>query len=64
MVCMVKLAQGYSLGEGYQIYVSFAILALSSFATLRIAGRLYQNGILQFGHRLRLTQFVTWLKNG
>ena len=64
MVCMVKLAQGYSLGEGYQIYVSFAILALSSFATLRIAGRLYQNGILQFGHRLKLTQFVTWLKNG
>ncbi len=64
MVCMVKLAQGYSLGEGYQIYVSFTILALSSYATLRIAGRLYQNGILQFGHRLRLTQFVTWLKNG
>ncbi len=64
MVCMVKLAQGYSLGEGYQIYVSFSILALSSYATLRLAGRLYQNGILQFGHRLRLTQFVTWLKNG
>jgi ABC-2 type transport system permease protein len=64
MVCMVKLAQGYSLGEGYQIYVSFSILALSSYITLRIAGRLYQNGILQFGHRLRLTQFVKWLKNG
>lgn len=64
MVCMVKLAQGYSFGQGYQIYVSFTILALSSFATLRIAGRLYQNGILQFGHRLKLTQFVTWLKNG
>ena len=64
MVCMVKLAQGYSLGEGYQIYVSFSILALSSYLTLRLAGRLYQNGILQFGHRLRLTQFISWLKHG
>jgi ABC-2 type transport system permease protein len=64
MVCMVKLAQGYNPGEGYQLFVSFGILVISSLITLRIAGRLYTNGILQFGHRLRLTQFVKWLRNG
>ena len=64
MVCMVKLAQGYNPGEGYQLFVSFGILVISSLLTLRIAGRLYTNGILQFGHRLRLNQFVKWLRNG
>jgi ABC-2 type transport system permease protein len=64
MVCMVKLAQGYNPGEGYQLFVSFGILVISSLLTLRIAGRLYTNGILQFGHRLRLAQFVKWLRNG
>jgi ABC-2 type transport system permease protein len=64
MVCMVKLAQGYNPGEGYQLFVSFGILVISSLLTLRIAGRLYTNGILQFGHRLRITQFVKWLRNG
>jgi ABC-2 type transport system permease protein len=64
MVCMVKLAQGYNPGEGYQLFVSFGILVISSLLTLRIAGRLYTNGILQFGHRLRISQFVKWLRNG
>ena len=64
MVSMVKLAQGYSPGEGYQIFVSFGLLVISSLITLRIAGRLYTNGILQFGHRLRISQFVKWLRNG
>ncbi len=64
MVCMVKLAQGYNPGEGYLLFVSFGILVISSLFTLRIAGRLYTNGILQFGHRLRLAQFVKWLRNG
>jgi ABC-2 type transport system permease protein len=64
MVSMVKLAQGYNPGEGYQIFVSFGLLVISSLITLRIAGRLYTNGILQFGHRLRISQFVKWLRNG
>jgi ABC-2 type transport system permease protein len=64
MVCMVKLAQGYNPGEGYQLFVSFGILIISSLLTLRIAGRLYTNGILQFGHRLKISQFVKWLRNG
>ena len=64
MVCMVKLAQGYPIGQGYQLFVSFGILVVSSLLVLRIAGTLYKNGILQFGHRLRLTQFIKWLKNG
>lgn len=64
MVCMVKLAQGYPIGEGYQIFISLLILIMSSVAMLIIAGRLYSNGILQFGHRLRLRQFVKWMRNG
>lgn len=52
MVCMVKLAQGYNPGEGYQLILSFGILVISSLITLRIAGRLYTNGILQFGQQI------------
>lgn len=63
MVCMVKIAQGYSAGESYQLVISFGILTLSSLLVLRLAGRLYTNGILQFGHRLKLSQFIKWLKH-
>lgn len=64
MVCLVKLAQGYPIGQGYQLFVSLGILISSSLFMLRIAGRLYTNGILQYGHRLRLHQFLKWIKNG
>ncbi len=64
MVSMVRLAQGYSPGEGYQLFLSFFLLVLSSLFMLRIAGRLYTNGILQFGHRLKLSQFIKWIQNG
>ena len=64
MVCLVKLAQGYPVGQGYQLFVSLGILIVSSLFMLRIAGRLYTNGILQYGHRLRLHQFLKWIKNG
>lgn len=60
VVCMVKLAQGYPEGEGYLLFVSFFILLLSSILVLWLAGRLYKNGILQFGHRLGLKQFIRW----
>jgi ABC-2 type transport system permease protein len=64
MVSMVRLAQGYNSGEGYQLFLSFFLLVLSSLFMLRIAGRLYTNGILQFGHRLKLSQFIKWIQNG
>lgn len=62
IVAMVKLAIGYDPGTVYQLYLALFSLLLSSAVTLSIAGRLYQNGILQFGHRIRLSLLLKWLK--
>lgn len=61
VVVMVKLTQGYGPGEGYQLYVSLLILIASAILMLLIAARLYKNGILQFGHRVRLKHIFKWL---
>jgi ABC-2 type transport system permease protein len=60
---MVKLAQGYEPGDAYQIWVSLIILLTFGFLMLAIAGKIYKNGILQFGHRLRLSHILKWLKS-
>lgn len=62
VVVMVKLAIGYPEGEAYQIYFSLIILLISAFIMLVIAGRLYKNGILQFGHRVKLKHVLKWLR--
>ncbi len=62
VVVMVKLYQGYEPGHAYEIYLSLIILFVSAFAVLALASRLYRNGILQFGHRVRLKHIFTWLK--
>jgi ABC-2 type transport system permease protein len=63
VVVMVKLGLGYPDGQEYTLYISLLILFLSAIFTLFIAGRLYKNGILQFGHRVRLVTLLKWLKN-
>lgn len=62
VVVMVKLAYGYGPGESYHLYLSLIFLLLCAIFMLLIAGRLYKNGILQFGHRIRLTTLLKWLK--
>lgn len=62
VVVMVKLTYGYAPGEAYQIWLSFIILVLSALFCLSIASRLYKNGVLQFGHRLRLKHIFRWLR--
>lgn len=62
VVVMVKLTYGYDTGEAYQIWLSLIILILSALVCLSIASRLYKNGVLQFGHRLRLRHLIKWLK--
>ena len=62
VVVMVKLALGYEPGQAYEIWMSLFVLILSAIGTLMIAGRLYKNGILQFGHRVRLGMILRWLK--
>jgi ABC-2 type transport system permease protein len=63
VVVMVKLAQGYEPGHGYEVYLALLTLLLSAFFVLGIASRLYKNGILQFGHRLRLRHILKWLRS-
>ncbi|MFN5031173.1 MAG: ABC transporter permease [Flavobacteriia bacterium] len=62
VVVMVRLSQGYEPGQGYQIWLSLLILLVSAALLLSFAGRLYKNGILQFGHRLRLATLLKWVR--
>ena len=62
VVVMVKLAQGYAPEESMQIYVALIILLISAALNLMLAGRLYKNGILQFGHRVKFSLILRWLK--
>lgn len=61
VVVMVELAQHVG-NPGYESYVSLFTLIVSSFIMLGIASRLYKNGILQFGHRVRLKHMLKWLR--
>lgn len=62
VVCMVKIASGYAEGTTYQLFVSLLILLLSASLMLYLAGRLYKNGILQFGHRVSFKHIINWIK--
>jgi ABC-2 type transport system permease protein len=62
VVVMVKFAMGYAPGSAYQLYLSAIILFVSAFLVLSLAGRLYKNGLLQYGHAVRLSTILRWLK--
>lgn len=62
VVMMVELSNGFSEGEAWRLYFSLFLLLISSFLMLFLAGRIYKNGILQFGHRLRYGMFIKWIK--
>lgn len=62
VVAMVKLHQGYAPGHAYEIVLTLLMLLLSAIMMLSVAARLYKNGILQFGHRLRLKHLFKWIK--
>ena len=62
IVIMVKLSMGYATGKGYELYLSILTLILSTIFVLNIAGRIYSNGILQFGHRVRFKLLWRWMK--
>lgn len=63
VVVMVKLAYGYEAGHAYEIYLSLLTVILSAIFMVLIASRLFKNGILQFGHRLRFKHLMKWLKS-
>ena len=62
VVMMVELSNGFGEGEAWRLYFSLFLLLVSSFVMLFLAGRIYKNGILQFGHRLRIGMFLKWIK--
>lgn len=62
VVIMVKLAHGLNPGEAYIPYLALIVLVMSAIVFLSIAGRLYKNGLLQFGHQLRLKHLIKWLR--
>lgn len=62
MTVMVKLAYGYESGTVYQLYLSLFTVFVSAIAMLWIAGRLYRNGLLQFGHKVSLKFIFRWLR--
>ena len=64
VVVMVKLSQGYKEGHAYELYLSMFTLIISSLGVLYLAGKIYANGILQFGHRVRLKHLFRWAKQG
>lgn len=63
VVVMVKLYQGYEPGHMYEIYLALITLIISAFLVMALASRLYKNGILQFGHRVRLKHIFKWMKS-
>lgn len=62
MVMMVKLGIGFGPDESWKLFTSLLVLLASGVFMFYIAGRIYENGILQFGHRLKFTHFIKWIK--
>jgi ABC-2 type transport system permease protein len=63
VVMMVKLAQGLPIGSYYLVILSLLILVVSTIVLLWLAGKIYKNGILQFGHRAKLKNIFQGLKS-
>jgi ABC-2 type transport system permease protein len=63
VVMMVKLAQGLPIGSYYLVILSLLILIVSTLILLWLAGKIYKNGILQFGHRAKLKNIFQGLKS-
>ena len=59
---MVRLSQNLGPGEIIELYLSILIELISAIALLWVAARLYKNGLLQFGHSIRIRTIFTWLK--
>lgn len=61
-VMMVELSYGFADGSAWKLYLSLLVLIISAVAFLLMASRIYRNGILQFGHRLKLPLLLRWIK--
>ncbi len=62
MVILINISNGFAIGSYVETMLSALILIVSSGLFLSIAARLYKNGILIYGHSLRLRNLFQWLK--
>jgi ABC-2 type transport system permease protein len=60
---MVKLGFGFSEGSIWQLFLSLFILYTSAALILILSGRIYKNGILNYGHRINIKRMWRFLKN-
>ncbi|MBI2258275.1 MAG: ABC transporter permease [Flavobacteriia bacterium] len=63
VVCMVKLSMGYNSENWYHIYFSLLILFLSALFFLYFAEKIFKNSVLQYGHKLKISLLIKWLKH-
>jgi ABC-2 type transport system permease protein len=61
VVMMVKLGNGFPEGTVWQLFFSIFILYTTAVLVLFFAARIYKNGILQFGHRLKWRHLIRWI---
>jgi hypothetical protein len=62
MVNLINISNGFAIGSYVETLLSILILLVSAWLFLSIAGRLFKNGILAYGHTLRLRNLFHWLK--
>jgi ABC-2 type transport system permease protein len=60
---MIKLGFGFSEGSAWQLFFALFILYVSAILVLLLSGKIYQNGILNYGHRINLKRMWRFLKN-
>jgi len=58
VVALVKLSIGFAAGTEYQLFLAMFILFLSGILILQLAARLFKNGLLHFGHSLKLRTLI------
>jgi len=61
VVMMVKLGNGFPEGAVWQLFLALFLLYSAAALLLFLAARIYKNGILQFGHRLKWRHLMRWL---
>lgn len=62
VVALVKLSIGFAAGTEYQLFLAMFILFVSGILILQLAARLFKNGLLHFGHSLKLRTLIQWFK--
>ncbi len=63
LVVLVKVAKGYPVGTYYYVILALVIQLLSAWVLLWVAGRIYKNGILRFGHQTKWKHWFQWVRN-